>query len=651
MNIQSANELRSLFLRFFEEKGHARIPSASVIPENDPTVLFTTAGMHPLVPYLMGEKHPMGSRLTDVQKCIRTGDIDEVGDPSHLTFFEMLGNWSLGDYFKKEMIPWSWEFLTSKEWLGLDPDKLAFTVFEGDQDAPRDEEAANLWRAQGVKDDHLFYLPKKHNWWGPAGITGPCGPDTEMFIIRDQPPCGPDCSPACSCGRYLEIWNDVFMQYEKQADGTFIPLKQKNVDTGMGLERTYCVLMGANTVYETEIFASIIGKIEALSGKKYGSDEETTRAIRIISDHMRTATFIIGDDRGVTPSNVDQGYVLRRLIRRAVRHGMKLGMPAGFTSEIARVIIDQYKEVYPELERNGAHTLEQLKLEEERFQRTLKKGQAEFEKVYGNMMRRKDAFTALRADKADPDAVAAALRVLPPSPDNKPIIEQVKDGTISDATIDAMLADCGKMDGRSAFKLYDTYGFPVEITCEMAAEKGIDVDVEGFNERFKKHQEASHAGAEQRFKGGLADHSEQTARLHTATHLLHAALRKVLGPEVAQKGSNITAERLRFDFSFGRKMTDEEKAEVERLVNEYIQAAAPITCEEMTVAEAKAQGAIGLFESKYGERVKVYTMGPYSKEICGGPHATNTGDLKSFRIKKEEASSAGVRRIKAVIGE
>ena len=651
MNIKSADELRSLFLRFFEEKGHARIPSASVIPENDPTVLFTTAGMHPLVPYLMGEKHPMGNRLTDVQKCIRTGDIDEVGDPSHLTFFEMLGNWSLGDYFKEQMIPWSWEFLTSKDWLGLDPDKLAFTVFAGDEDAPRDEEAANLWRAQGVKDENLFYLPKKHNWWGPAGITGPCGPDTEMFIIRDQPPCGPDCSPACDCGRYLEIWNDVFMQYEKQADGTFIPLKQKNVDTGMGLERTYCVLMGANTVYETEIFARIIGKIEELSGAKYGQDEETTRAIRIISDHMRTATFIIGDDRGVTPSNVDQGYVLRRLIRRAVRHGMKLGMPAGFTSEIAKVIIDQYKEVYPELERNGEHILEQLKLEEERFQRTLKKGQAEFEKVYGNMMRKKEAFTALKANKADPDAVAAALKQLPPSPDNKPIIEQVKDGSISDETIDALLAGCAKMDGRSAFKLYDTYGFPVEITCEMAAEKGIEVDIDGFNERFKKHQENSHAGAEQRFKGGLQDHSEQTTKLHTATHLLHAALRKVLGPEVAQKGSNITPERLRFDFSFGRKMTDEEKKEVERLVNEYIQAAAPITCEEMTVAEAKAQGAIGLFESKYGERVKVYTMGQFSKEICGGPHAANTGDLKSFHIKKEEASSAGVRRIKAVIGE
>ena len=377
-NIKTYNDLRALFLKFFESKGHAVIPSASVIPENDPTVLFTTAGMHPLVPYLMGEKHPMGHRLTDVQKCIRTGDIDDVGDPSHLTFFEMLGNWSLGDYFKEQMIPWSWEFLTGEEWLGLPKDRLAFTVFEGDADCPRDEEAANLWRAQGVKDDHLFYLPKKHNWWGPAGITGPCGPDTEMFWITEKPACGPNCGPDCSCGRYLEIWNDVFMQYEKQADGTFIPLKQKNVDTGMGLERTYCVLKGVKTVYETEIFAGIIGKIEELSGKKYGQDEETTKSIRIISDHMRTATFIIGDDRGVTPSNVDQGYVLRRLIRRAVRHGMKLGMPEGFTCQIAQVIIDQYKDNYPELERHAGFILEQLKLEEERFQRTLKKGQAEF---------------------------------------------------------------------------------------------------------------------------------------------------------------------------------------------------------------------------------------------------------------------------------
>lgn len=595
MKTYHSSELRSMFLKFFKDHGHAVISSASVIPENDPTVLFTTAGMHPLVPYLMGAKHPAGKRLTDVQKCVRTGDIDDVGDFSHLTFFEMLGNWSLGDYFKEQMIPWSWEFLTSPEYLGLPKDRLAFSVFAGDADCPRDEESAQLWRNCGVADDHIFFLPKENNWWGPAGITGPCGPDTEMFIITDKEPCGPNCSPACSCGRYLEIWNDVFMQYNKKADGTFEPLEQKNVDTGMGLERTICVLNGKKSVYETDLFADILKKISELSGKEYGSDEMTTRAFRIIADHMRTATFIMGDDRGVSPSNVDQGYVLRRLIRRAVRYGMGIGMPEGFTGEVAKVIIEQYKDVYPELKRNEAFVLEQLSLEESRFARTLKQGNREFEKL----------------------------------------VEKVQDGQI---------------DGVSAFHLYDTYGFPVEMTEELARERGLTVDMDGFHDCFRRHQATSQAGAEQRFKGGLADHSEQSARLHTATHLLHAALRKVLGPEVAQKGSNITAERLRFDFSFGRKMTKEELAEVERLVNEAIESHTPITCEEMTVAQAKEQGAIGLFESKYGEKVKVYTMGPYSKEICGGPHAQNTGDLVSFKIKKEESSSAGVRRIKAVIG-
>ena len=595
MKTYHSSELRSMFLKFFKGHGHAVISSASVIPENDPTVLFTTAGMHPLVPYLMGAKHPAGNRLTDVQKCVRTGDIDDVGDFSHLTFFEMLGNWSLGDYFKEQMIPWSWEFLTSPEYLGLPKDRLAFSVFAGDADCPRDEESAELWRRCGVADDHIFFLPKENNWWGPAGITGPCGPDTEMFIITDKEPCGPNCSPACSCGRYLEIWNDVFMQYNKKADGTFEPLEQKNVDTGMGLERTICVLNGKKSVYETDLFADILKKISELSGKEYGSDDETTRAFRIIADHMRTSTFIMGDDRGVSPSNVDQGYVLRRLIRRAVRYGMGIGMPEGFTGEVAKVIIEQYKDVYPELKRNEAFVLEQLSLEESRFARTLKQGNREFEKL----------------------------------------VEKVQDGQI---------------DGVSAFHLYDTYGFPVEMTQELARERGLTVDMDGFHECFRKHQATSQAGAEQRFKGGLADHSEQSARLHTATHLMHAALRKVLGPEVAQKGSNITAERLRFDFSFGRKMTKEELAEVERLVNEAIESHTPITCEEMTVAQAKEQGAIGLFESKYGEQVKVYTMGPYSKEICGGPHAQNTGDLVSFKIKKEESSSAGVRRIKAVIG-
>ena len=595
MKTYHSADLRAMFLKFFQDHGHAVISSASVIPENDPTVLFTTAGMHPLVPYLMGQKHPAGTRLTDVQKCVRTGDIEDVGDFSHLTFFEMLGNWSLGDYFKKEMIPWSWEFLTSEKYLGLPKDRLAFTVFAGDKDCPRDEESANLWRSCGVADDHIFYLPKENNWWGPAGVTGPCGPDTEMFIITDKEPCGPNCSPACSCGRYLEIWNDVFMQYNKKEDGTFEPLAQKNVDTGMGLERTICVLNGKKSVYETDLFENILGKIAELSGKTYGEDEATTKAFRIIADHMRTSTFIMGDDRGVSPANVDQGYVLRRLIRRAVRYGMEIGMPEGFTGEIAKVIIEQYKDVYPELKRNEAFVLDQLALEETRFAKTLKQGNREFEKL----------------------------------------AQRVKDGRI---------------DGESAFHLYDTYGFPVEMTCELAKDAGLTVDMEGFKECFKKHQATSQAGAEQRFKGGLADHSAQSARLHTATHLLHAALRKVLGDEVAQKGSNITAERLRFDFSFGRKMTKEEIAEVERLVNEAIDAHAPIVCEEMTVPEAKAQGAIGLFTSKYGENVKVYTMGPYSKEICGGPHATNTGDLKSFKIQKEESSSAGVRRIKAVIG-
>ena len=653
MKALTANELRALFLRFFQEKGHQLIPSASLIPENDPTVLFTTAGMHPLVPYLLGQKHPAGTRLTDVQKCIRTGDIDDVGDPSHLTFFEMLGNWSLGDYFKKEMIPWSWEFLTGKEWLGIDSDKLAFTVFEGDEDCPRDEEAANLWRACGAKEDHLFYLPKEHNWWGPAGVTGPCGPDTEMFIITKEP-CGPDCSPACKCGAYLEIWNDVFMQYNKQQDGTFIPLQQKNVDTGMGLERTVCVLNGVKSVYETEIFARILGRIEELSGKKYIPGDENTKAFRIIADHMRTSTFILGDPRGVSPSNVDQGYILRRLIRRAVRYGMSLGLQDGFTCEIAKVIIDQYCEVYPELKDNSAFVLEQLKLEEERFARTLKQGEKEFEKVYNNTMNTKALLESILANE---NKVAfaqemAKIKKLRPSPDMMPIIEAANAGDENAlvAAVEARMASLTVLDGRSAFKLYDTFGFPIEMTMELAAEKGLSVDKADFDERFKQHQEKSHQGAEQKFKGGLADNSEQTACLHTATHLLQAALRKVLGDEVHQKGSNITAERLRFDFTFGRKMTPEEVKEVERLVNVAIEAKVPVTLEEMTVAEAKEQGAMGLFESKYGERVKVYTMGEYSKEICGGPHASNTGDLVSFKIQKEESSSAGVRRIKATIG-
>ena len=596
MKKMTSGELRSMWLNFFKSKGHAVIPSASVIPENDPTVLFTTAGMHPLVPYLLGSKHPAGTRLTDVQKCIRTGDIDEVGDASHLTFFEMLGNWSLGDYFKKEMIAWSWEFLTSPEYLGLDKDKLAFTVFEGEGDIPRDEEAANYWMENGVKKENIYFLPREHNWWGPAGQTGPCGPDTEMFIIKDQPPCGPDCSPACSCGRFLEIWNDVFMQYNKTADGQYVPMAKKNVDTGMGLERTVCTLNGCKTVYETDAFTNILAKISELSGKHYDDDEATTKAFRIVADHLRTSTFIMGDPRGVSPSNVDQGYVLRRLIRRAVRFGMGLGMPEGFTAEIGKVVIDQYADVYPELKQNENFVLEQFKLEETRFARTLRQGEREFEKAVSRMG------------------------------ENKVI------------------------DGVVAFNLYATYGFPIEMTRELAKEHGLTVDEAGFEKHFAEHQKSSHAGAEQRFKCGLADSSAQSARLHTATHLLHAALRRVLGDEVAQKGSNITPERLRFDFSFGRKVTKDELAQVEALVNEWIKADVPVVMTETTVEDAKKEGAIGLFESKYGERVRMYTMGEYSKEICGGPHASHTGELVSFKILKEESSSAGVRRIKAVIG-
>lgn len=591
-----ANELREKFLRFFKEKGHAVIPSASLIPENDPTVLFTTAGMHPLVPYLLGAKHPEGTRLTDVQKCIRTGDIDEVGDATHCTFFEMLGNWSLGDYFKKEAIEWSWEFLTSEKWLNIPKEKLYFTVFAGDENAPRDMESYSHWLSMGVSENHIYFLPKENNWWGPAGITGPCGPDTEMFIDIGKEKCSPDCSPACNCGKYVEIWNDVFMEYNKTIEGHFEPLIQKNVDTGMGLDRTIAILQGASAVYDTDLYKGIMGKISQLSNRQYGEDEETTRAFRIVGDHIRTATLIIGDEKGVTPSNVDQGYVLRRLIRRAIRFGLQIGIPDGSTPEISSVVIDQYCSVYPELERKRDFIIREFALEEERFQRTLKQGLKEFEKL---------------------------------------VVRLGNETQI--------------IDGPNAFKLYDTFGFPIEFTQELASEKGYTVDVEGFEESFKRHQGISQAGASQRFKGGLADNTEETAKLHTATHLLHAALRKVLGDEVAQKGSNITAERLRFDFSFSRKMTEEELIEVEGLVNQAIESNAEVICDEISLEDAKKTGAIGLFESKYGNMVKVYTMGSFSKEICGGPHANNTGDLGKFKIKKEESSSAGVRRIKAVL--
>ncbi len=591
----TSRELRQLFLDFFKEKGHAVINSASLIPENDPTVLFTTAGMHPLVPYLMGEKHPAGKRLADVQKCVRTGDIDEVGDASHCTFFEMLGNWSLGDYFKKEAIAFSWEFLTDEKWLGIPKDKLYFTCFEGDHDAPRDTVSHDCWVEMGVDPSHIFYLPKKNNWWGPAGQTGPCGPDTEMFYDTGKPACSDTCSPACDCGKYLEIWNDVFMEYNKVGEGKFEPLAQRNVDTGMGLDRTVATLQGVESVYDTDAFTGTLSVISSLSGKGYKDSPDVTRAFRIVADHIRCAVFILGDHRGVTPSNVDQGYILRRLIRRAIRFSMQLDIPEGGLLKVAEAVIGQYGEFYTELANNKEKILSELDMEEQRFARTLKKGIREFERL----------------------------------------VESIEGKRIS---------------GVEAFRLYDTFGFPLEFTQELAGEKGFDVDEEGYHAAFAEHQKKSQAGAEQRFKGGLADNTEETAKLHTATHLLQAALRTVLKDDgVAQKGSNITAERLRFDFSFPRKMTPEEIKEVEALVNSVIESDVPITCDEMTVEEAKASGAIGLFESRYAERVKVYTMGDFSKEICGGPHARHTGELGRFTIKKEEASSAGVRRIKAVL--
>ena len=590
----NSETLRQLYLDFFKSKGHAVIPTASLIPENDPTVLFTTAGMHPLVPYLLGEKHPAGTRLTDVQICVRTGDIDEVGDESHCTFFEMLGNWSLGDYFKKESIAWSYEFLTKV--LNIDVSKLNVSVFAGDDSCPRDDESANIWRSLGLKDEQIFFLPKENNWWGPAGQTGPCGPDTEMFIDTGKDKCSEDCSPACSCGKYLEIWNNVFMQYFKDADGKLTPMEHKNVDTGMGLERTLCIVNGYKSVYETDLLSFAIAKLEELSGKKYGENEDDTKAMRIIADHTRTATFLLGDIKAISPSNVDQGYVLRRLIRRAVRYCRVLGIDGSALIEIAKLYIEKYKGIYTNIGDNAQRIEDELRAEQEKFGKTIEQGINEFEKV----------------------------------------VKYIPTKTIP---------------GKTAFRLYDTFGFPLEMTIELAKEKGFDVDVQGYEEAFKKHQEISKAGAEQKFKGGLADTGEVTARLHTATHLLNAALKIVLNDNtINQRGSNITPERLRFDFSFGRPMTPEEIQAVEDLVNEEIAKNQEVKLEEMSVADAKAQGAVGVFDNKYGEVVKVYTVG-ISKEICGGPHAKNTSELGHFKIVKEQSSSAGVRRIKAILEE
>ena len=586
-----AQQLREAYVKFFEERGHAHIGSASLIPENDPTVLFTTAGMHPLVPYLLGEKHPMGKRLVDYQKCIRTGDIDDVGDASHLTFFEMLGNWSLGDYFKEESIGFSFDFLTKV--LGFKKEQLAVTVFEGEEGIPRDEFSAKQWKSHGLTDEQIFYYGRADNWWGPAGQTGPCGPDTEIFYDNGQPKCSDKCGPSCHCGKYTEIWNNVFMEFFKDAEGKYTPLKQKNVDTGMGLERVCRILQGVPSVYESTVFKPIISKIEEISGKKY--EEPYLRDFRIIADHIRAATFILAD--GVVPAKIGQGYILRRLIRRASRNMSKLGYDGLFMEKIAQVVIDEFGDSYPELVKNKETIFKNLNEEEEKFQKTLTKGLRRFNEM----------------------------------------VAETPSGAI--------------LDGEQVFRLYDTFGFPVELTAELATEKGFKVDMEDFNNRFKKHQETSRTASAGQFASGLADHSIETTKLHTATHLLNAALRKLIDPNIRQKGSNITAERLRFDFNFDRKLTPEELKAIEDFVNDAIKADIPVVCTEMPIDEAKASGAIGVFDNKYGSIVKVYTIGDVSAELCGGPHVTHTGELQGFKIKKEESSAAGVRRIKAVVGK
>lgn len=617
-----ARTLRQRYIDFFVKKyNHAVIPSASVVPENDPTVLFNTAGMQPLVPYLMGENHAAGTRLVNSQKCIRTNDIEEVGDNSHHTFFEMLGNWSLGDYFKKESIQMSWEFMTSsveQGGLGLDPRRICVTCFEGDENAPKDEEAAQVWESLGFvrasecksgdgKMNRIYFFGAEDNWWSP-GPVGPCGPDTEIFYfmgdVNDPKFLNGEYHVNDEDDLYMEIWNNVFMQFYKDPEGNLSELKNKNVDTGMGLERVAAVLQGANSAYETELFQPVMQLIDEhvknkdLGDSQYEGVSGVELSKRVIADHTRAAVFMLGDAKSpVEPSNKDQGYVLRKLIRRAVRHLHKLGIEDKFLVKIAEKFIDEYKDHYAELEENKSIIIERLEKEEEQFSKTLKQGEKEFEKVSLKM-------------------------------------KEFGNTTIS---------------GKVAFKLYDTYGFPLEMTIELAKEQGMEVDVAGYEKAFEKHQEQSRAGAEQKFKGGLADSSEETTKLHTATHLMHQALKDVLGDHVNQKGSNITPERLRFDFNYEDSMTPEQIAEVERIVNEQIQRGLVVSKDMMSVDQAKAEGAIGLFEDKYGDEISVYRIGDYSFEICGGPHVENTNGMGTFKILKEQSSGKGVRRIKAVL--
>ncbi|MGY5858850.1 MAG: alanine--tRNA ligase [Candidatus Thorarchaeota archaeon] len=585
------SELRTMYLKFFKDKGHSVIASASLIPEDDPSVLFTSAGMHPLVPYLLGQPHPEGKRVTNVQKCIRTTDIDEVGDTTHLTFFEMLGNWSFGDYWKKEAITWSYEFMTSKKLLGFDPNKLSVTVFSGDEDSPRDDEAADAWRSVGIPEERIFFLTKEDNWW-IAGNSGPCGPCSEMFIEVDEiPKCGPDCRPGCHCGHYVEIWNDVFMMYNKSEDGKYTPLKMKSIDTGMGVERTVAMLQGVPSVFDTEAFTPLIAKIKELSPLEEFSEEEDTQ-IRIIADHVRSAVMIMADDRQIGPSNVEQGYIVRRLLRKSIHSADRLSIAKGFMIEITDMVIDMFKDLYKEVERNREFIIRNLEAEEEKFRKTLQKALRRFGKIF---------------DETE------------------------------------------TVTGEDAFLLFTSFGLPLEMTRDLAEERGIVIDMEEFTKQFEEHREKSRTATQGKFKGGLADHSEAIMKLHTATHLLQSALRKVLGDEVTQNGSNITEERLRFDFSFSRKLTPEEVEQVEKMVNDVITQDLAVEQSFMKYDDAIAKGALAFFKENYGEEVSVYHVGDFSLELCGGPHVEKTGALGKFKIAKQKKIGAGIVRIRAVL--
>lgn len=586
-----AIEIRNKYLNFFKNHGHVVIPSAPLIPENDPSVLFTTAGMQPLVPYLLGEPHPAGTRLTDYQKCVRTNDIDEVGDNRHLTYFEMLGNWSLGDYFKEESIQMSYDFLTKE--LGIPVEKLSVTCFAGDEDCARDEVTASCWKKAGIPEERIYYFGKDDNWW-IAGETGPCGPDTEMFYDTGKPKCSPECNPSCGCGKYVEIWNNVFMEFFKTKDGKYTKLKQHNVDTGLGLERMTMLLQGKETPFDTELFKPVMDKLQELAG-----ENDSIESRRIVAEHLRASMMIIQD--GGLPSNVDRGYILRRLIRRMVRHLRKLQINLNELGELIDLNIDTLKEMYPELHQNSNKIKSVIIEEKDKFEKTLERGEREFNKIVNRM-------------------------------------KNEGQDTIS---------------GQDLFTLYETYGFPPEVTQDLAREAGLKVDTTEFDKLFKEHQEKSRMGSEQKFKGGLAGTGEQEVRYHTATHLLNAALKVILGKDVHQKGSNITPERMRFDFSCDHKLTDEEKKKVEDLVNEWISRGLDVKCEEMKKDDAIKSGAECMFIEKYPDIVTVYSIGndreKVSKELCGGPHVKNTSELGHFKIKKEEASSAGVRRIKAIL--